>query len=231
MAAAAGTGAALGGICGFLKKKSGADELLTTFLLSASVSPILDALVGGVFRDKGGNLLASAKFPPFLVLPKILLPSNLSVSFVIAPLFVVLFAVFLSRTAAGYRFLAAGAAPQFARFGGIDPRRMIVPALAAGAALHGLAGFFLCAGSAGRLHLGFPGGMGWNAIAAALLAGKRPLLLIPVAALFCAALAVSDNALLLYGLRLESKRFIEAFLLLIAASIRPKSRDSGGQGV
>ena len=220
LAAAAGAGALLGGVCGFLKKRTGADELLTTFLLSASVAPLCDALIGGVFRDRGGNLLASAKFPAWLVLPKILPPSNLSVSFIIAPLCIVLFAVFLARTAAGYRFFVAGAAPEFARFGRIDPRQMIVPALAAGAALHGLAGFFLCAGSSGRLHLGFPGGMGWNAIAAALLAGKRPLLLIPVAVLFCAALAVSDNALLLYGLRLETKRFSEAGLLLLAASIR-----------
>jgi simple sugar transport system permease protein len=212
------TGAVLGAASGLLKNRAGASELLSTFLLSAALIPLCDALVGGPLRDKSGSLLASAPFAA--ALPRVLPPSNLSISVFAAPLLIAAFSFYLTRTAAGYRFAVAGDAPLFARFGGIRPRLYTTPALALGAALHGGAGFFLCAGSAGRLHSGFSGGAGWNAIAIALLAGRQPLVIIPVALVFCAIMAVANNALLLYGLPLETKRFIEAAFLLLAAVLR-----------
>lgn len=218
-AASAIVGGLLGAASGILKKRFNADELLTTYLLSASLIPLCDALVTGLFRDRGGNLLASEKFAPALTLPRILPPSNLSLSFVGALLLVAAFSVYLTRTGAGYRFLVAGAAPGFAAYGGIRNTAYTVPALALSGALYGLAGFFFCAGTAGRLHIGFSGGTGWDAIALALLVRKRPLLLVPAALLFCALLAAADSALLLRGLKLETKRFIEALAIFIAASI------------
>jgi simple sugar transport system permease protein len=215
-------GGALGAVSGVLKKRFHANELLTTFLLSASLIPLCDSLVSNLFRETGGNLLASEKFASVFILPRILPPSNLSLSFMWALLLVTIFYVYLNKTGSGYRFFIAGAAPGFAAYGGIKEARYIVPALALSGALHGLAGFFFCAGTAGRLHIGFSGGIGWNAIAIALLARKKPLLLIPAALLFCLLLAAADSALLLWGLKLETKSLIEAFAIFIAASIQFK---------
>jgi simple sugar transport system permease protein len=213
-------GGALGAISGVLKERFGAGELLSTFLVSASLIPLCDSLVIDVLRDKGASLLASEKFAPGLTLPRILAPSNLSLSFLWALALVFLFYGYLNKTGAGYRFFIAGAAPGFAAFGGIRKAAYTTPALALSGGLHGLAGFFFCAGSAGRLHLGFSGGVGWNAIAIALLAGTKPLALIPAALLFCAALSAMDSAALLGGLKLETKLFLEALALLAAASAR-----------
>jgi simple sugar transport system permease protein len=209
----------LGAVSGILKKRFNANELLTTFLLSASLIPVCDSLVISVFRDKSGSLLASEKFAPQLTLPHILPPSNLSLSLVWALLLVIVFYIYLHNTGAGYRFFVAGNAPDFARYGGIDPSAYTVPTMALSGALHGLAGFFFCAGTAVRLHIGFSGGAGWDAIAIALLARKKPLLLIPAGLLFCFLLSGADSALLLRGLKLETKRFIEAIALFIAAAI------------
>jgi simple sugar transport system permease protein len=212
-------GGTLGAVSGILKKHFNANELLTTFLLSASLIPVCDSLVTGIFRDKSGSLLASEKFAPQLTLPHILPPSNLSLSLVWALLLVIVFYIYLNNTGAGYRFFIAGNAPDFARYGGFNPAIYTVPTLALSGALYGFAGFFFCAGTAGRLHTGFSGGIGWDAIAIALLARKKPLLLIPAGLLFCFLLSGADSALLLRGLKLETKRFIEAIALFIAAAI------------
>jgi simple sugar transport system permease protein len=217
-------GGTLGAVSGILKKRFNANELLTTFLLSASLIPVCDALVTGVFRDRSGSLLASEKF--LLALPRILPPSNLSLSLVWALLLVVVFYLYLNNTGAGYRFFVAGNAPDFARYGGIKPETYTVPTLALSGALYGLAGFFFCAGTAGRLHIGFSGGAGWDAIAIALLARKKPLLLIPAGLLFCFLLSAADSALLLRGLKLETKRFVEALALFVAAAIHIRGKIS-----
>jgi simple sugar transport system permease protein len=221
------TGGMLGAVSGLLKKHFNANELLTTFLLSASLIPVCDSLVTNVFRDKSGSLLASEKFAPLLALPRILPPSNLSLSLVWALLLVIVFCIYLNNTGAGYRYFVAGNAPDFARYGGIKPEAYTVPTLALSGALYGLAGFFFCAGTAGRLHSGFSGGIGWDAIAIALLARKKPLLLIPAGLLFCFLLSAADSALLLRGLKLETKLFIEALALFIAAALHIKGKIKG----
>ena len=89
--------------------------------------------------------------------------------------------------------------------------------MTASGALSGLAGFFAAAGTYGMAYAGFSGGLGWTAIAAALIAGNEPLALIP-ASLFLAALkAGSDAALLKAGFGFETAAFIQAAALLLAA--------------
>jgi simple sugar transport system permease protein len=225
-AASVVAGGLLGAVSGVLKQRFHVGELLTTYLLSASLIPLCDALVTGLFRDQSGNLLASEKFAPALTLTRILPPSNLSLSFVWALLLVIAVYLYLTKTGAGYRFFVAGAAPGFALYGGIKDAAYTVPALALSGALYGLSGFFFCAGTAGRLHIGFSGGIGWDAIAVALLVRKKPLLIIPAALFFCVLVSAADSALLLRGLKLETKRFIEAFVIFIAASIHVKGGEN-----
>ncbi|MDR3334615.1 MAG: ABC transporter permease [Treponema sp.] len=208
------TGGALGALTGILKKWSGANEIITSFLLSAALSPLADYLISGPLRDHSGNLLAMAPFPQLL--PRLLPPSNLSISFLFALVLVAGGYLFINRTLWGYRFRIAGAAPAFARYGGIDPAGCWVPALTASGALGGLAGFFAVAGTYGRCHLGFPGGLGWNAIAVALIARNRPLALFPAALVYGALKAGSDSALLGTGLNFETSAFIQAVVLILA---------------
>lgn len=216
-AAALAAGGLMGGLCGFLRRAAGAHELISSFLLSAALIPAGDYLIAGPLRGGGGNLLASAPFAAERLLPKVLAPSALSFSAPAVLVLALLFHVFLHRTAAGYRFRIAGASPELARFGGVNPEKRFVPAMAASGALSGLAGFFAAAGTYGMAYAGFSGGLGWTAIAAALIAGNEPLALIP-ASLFLAALkAGSDAALLKAGFGFETAAFIQAAALLLAA--------------
>ena len=216
-------GGLIGGFSGLLKKTLGMNELISSFLLSSALIPLADYLIGGPWRDQGGTLLALPAFPQELLLPRLLPPSNLSISFVYAMLLVFCAHIFINRTRKGYEFRIAGAAPAFARYGGINSENAWIPAMSASGALFGLTGFFAVAGTFGRCHAGFSGGLGWSAIAVALIAGNKPLALLPAALVFGWLQSGSDSALLAAGLNLETSSFIQAaVLILVTARWRSK---------
>ncbi|GHV84753.1 ABC transporter permease [Spirochaetia bacterium] len=211
------TGGAMGGVSGLLRKRFGASELITSFLLAAALSPLGDFLVSAILRNPQANLLATEQFAPNRLLPKILPPSALSVSIIIAIVFTILFRIFIHRTVIGYRFRIAGAAPDLARFGGINAEKRFVPAMAVSGSIAGLAGFFAVAGTYGMCYQGFPGGLGWNGIAMALIAGNEPFLLLPAVFCFGAIKAGADAAMLQASFGYETAAFIQAAVLLLAA--------------
>ncbi|MCL1815184.1 MAG: ABC transporter permease [Treponema sp.] len=216
-AAAMATGSIMGGISGLLRKKFGASELITSFLLAAALIPAGDHFISTVLRSPGVNLLATDKIASGRILAKLLLPSSLSVSIIIALFFTFLFHFFIHRTALGYRFRIAGAAPDLAGFAGIDAEKRLVPAMTLSGALSGMTGFFAVAGTYGMCYQGFSGGLGWNGIAIALIAGNEPLLLLPAVLIFGSIRAGSDTAMLQAGFGFETAAFIQAAVLLLAA--------------
>jgi simple sugar transport system permease protein len=213
---AVAVGGGLGAVSGLLKKNFGAHELISSFLLTQALTPVLDSLIAGPLRDPRGSLLAMAPLTESRLLPRLLPPSNLSLSWVFALLLVLAGHIFMYRTVWGYRFTLAGAAPAFARYGGFEPEDYALPAMSVAGALGGLTGFFAVAGTYGRCHLAFPGGLGWSAIAVALIARNRPLALLPAALVYGALKAGSDTALLSAGLQMETASFIQAVALLLA---------------
>jgi simple sugar transport system permease protein len=183
-------------------------------LISAAISPAADYFIAGPLRNPEGSLMATGRFG--LTLPRLLPPSNLSLSFIFAMALIGLGHIFIYRTVWGYRYKVAGSAPDFARYGGINPEGRWVPAMGVSGALNGLTGFFAVAGTYGLCHQGFSGGLGWNAIAVALIARNRPLALIPAALVFGWLKAGSDSALLSRGLNFETTAFIQAAVLILA---------------
>jgi len=207
-------GGLMAGFSGLLKKHFGMNELITSFLLSSALIPLADYLIKGPWRDPAGNLLALPAFPKNLLLGRLLPPSNLSVSFIFALLLVLAGYIFINKTYRGYQFRIAGADPLFARFGGMAGEKAWVPAMTISGALSALAGFFAVAGSYGRCHAGFSGGLGWSAIAVALIAGNKPLAIFPAALVYGWLKSGSDYALLGTGLNLETSTLIQAAVLL-----------------
>ncbi|MDR0599224.1 MAG: ABC transporter permease [Treponema sp.] len=215
--AAAAAGGVMGALPGLLRKRTGASELITSFLLAAALLPLGDHVISSVLRGSGGNLLATEQFSPRRVLPRLLPPSALSVSIIFALVLVLLFHFFIRHCALGYRFRVSGAAPELARLGGIDAEKRFIPAMTVSGAAAGLTGFFAVAGTYGMCYQGFSGGLGWNAIAVALIAGGEPPLLLPAAFVFSALEAGSSAAALQAGFSFETAAFIEAAALLLAA--------------
>lgn len=209
-------GALMGGLSGVLKRYFAADELITSFLLSASLTPVADYLISGPLRDPSSSLLATARLPETERILRLLPPSTLNASLFFALALALILRIFFSRSAVGYRFRVAGASPAFALYGGFPPRTYWIPAMAISGAIHALTGFFAVAGTYGVCHRSFSGGLGWSAIAVALIGRNNPLAIIPAALVYGWLKAGSDAAVLSVGLDFDTSAFIQATVLILA---------------
>jgi simple sugar transport system permease protein len=177
----AGAAAALSGIC---KARWNTSEIITSFLLSNALVLFVNYLVNGPFLDPETSLQSTRKIAAHLRLPLILPPSNLS-----AALFVALAAaagvqVFLYRTRRGYEIRMAGINEIFARYAGINTKLNTVLAMFLSGAFYGLAGGLAVFGVYYGTVKEFSSGLGWNGLAAALVARFYPPAVIPAALFF-----------------------------------------------
>lgn len=218
LAAAVLTGALLGFLPGLLRVLRGTSELLTSFLLSAATVPAVDYLIGGPLRDASKNLLATREIPEALRLLSLAPPSYLNVSFPAAIALAAGIALFLRRTAPGYAFRVSGSAPEFARFAGLPVGAVTLWGMTAAGAFHGAAGFAAVAGTWYRCHQGFSAGMGWSALAAALMARGNPLAVLPAAFLLAWLQSASGAALLSTRLGFDAAALAQAAIFLVVSA-------------
>lgn len=181
-------GALAGGIfaalAGWLRTRFGATEVITSFLIGAALIQLFDFLLRRYLVDPQAGFPATPSFAQALRLPRILPPSNLNISFFIGLALAVIVYVVLFRTGFGYQLRMTGSNPRFARFSGIDTRRMFVIAMLLSGAFAGTAAVMEVAGVHGRLVTGFSNNLGWNGITVALVARLHPLGVVPAALLY-----------------------------------------------
>ncbi len=211
-------GAALGFVPGLLRSRLGVSELLSSFLLSAAVVPVVDYLVSGPFRDATGNLVATKPIPEALRLAPILPPSTLNWSF---PAAIVLAAgawFFVARTKPGYRLRMTGSAPEFAVYAGFPSARIRTLSMTVSGTFHALAGFLAITGTWFRCHEGFSAGMGWSALAIALVARGNALAVIPAALALSWLETASDAAVLSAALSFDPTPLLQAIIFLLISA-------------
>jgi simple sugar transport system permease protein len=167
------------GFSGLCKARWNTSELITSFLLSNALVLIINHLVTGPFLDPATNLQSTRKIPLPFRLPLILPPSNLNAAFFIALAAVILARFFLARTRIGYEIRIAGTNETFARYGGINTKVNTVLVLFISGAFYGLAGGLLVYGTYYGTVKEFSAGLGWNGLAAALIARFHPPAVIP----------------------------------------------------
>jgi simple sugar transport system permease protein len=178
------TGGLLAGLSGALRHFFRAPEIITSFLLSAAVIPLVDYLITGPFNDPDRNLIATRTLPESFWLPRLLVPSELSLALVIAVALAGVVFLVLYRTVPGYELRLFGLNNEFARYAGINTGAHTVGAMAVSGALHGLCGGLMVLGTYHAAISAFSGGIGWNAIAVALIARLHPLAAIASALVF-----------------------------------------------
>ncbi|MFY0692279.1 MAG: ABC transporter permease [Paracoccaceae bacterium] len=83
--------------------------------------------------------------------------------------------VLLSRHMLGFQIKLAGQAPRAARFGGVNPSRLILFCLGVSGMLAGAAGLFEVSGPAGQISIDFNVGYGFTAIIVAFLGRLNPI--------------------------------------------------------
>lgn len=172
----------IAGISGIFKVKYNTSEMITSYLISVVVTYITNYLISSPFKDPNTNLVATSKIK--YMLHDILLPSQLTTGIIYAVIIIIAINRILNHTRFGYENRMVGYNKEFARYGGISINKTYMLSMLLSGGLHGLAGGFAIVGTYGTAIKSFSSGMGWNAIAIALIALNNPLGVIPAAFFF-----------------------------------------------
>jgi simple sugar transport system permease protein len=218
-------GGLYGAIPGALKAKTGAHEVITTIMLNniailltrwcvASTDPV-------IMKDLTASAPQSRVLPRSARMPVFFdrLPPPLHLGAVLM-LVAVVFAWFvLQRTTTGFEVRSVGANPHAARYAGINVNRTTVLVMAFAGAFAGFAG---AAEISGTWHA-FNGpdifaGVGFDAIAIALLARANPFACVPAAILWGSMLSGAPAMQQETGLSIDIVRIVQALVLLFVAA-------------
>ena len=213
---AAGIIAAFSGV---FKAKWNTSELITTFLLSCAVIPIVNFMVTGPFLDPETSLISTRKVAENMRLPLILKPSGLNAGIFTALAAVVIIHFFLAKTKPGYEFRMAGNNEVFARYGGINTKLNTIIAMAMSGCLYGLAGSIAVLGTHHAVIKEFSEGLGWSGLTVALIAGFSPVLVIPCAFFIAWINAGARIAMQNTGLTFEIAYIVQAVIFLLSTSL------------
>lgn len=228
LAAGVAAGALLGGLSGWLKVRFDADEMITTFLLSASAVPIVNAVMTGPGLGAAESMLIQSRpAPEAFWLPGLLPPSNFHVGVLIALPLVVVFGVLVNHTPWGYRLRLMGRNRDFARYAGISTGFYALVPLGLSGGLHGLAGALGVLGTQHALVQGFSAGWGWNGIAVALIARTNPWAVLPAAVLLAFLDQASRTVVLQGQFPFQLSALFQAAILffITARLVLPRFRD------
>jgi len=217
-------GSLLGALPALLKRRGGADELITSFLSSAALIPCLDWIVAGPLKDPDSQLIATRAIDPALSFTRLLPPSSLSAAALAAAALTALGWIGYWRTRAGFRLRMSGAAPDFAEAAGLEPRRIRFAAMVLGAGIIGLAGVWAVMGRSPRVFQNFSGGMGFTALACAITARLSPALVLPAALFFAFLEAGAKSAQILSGMTAQASSMLQALVLLAMAAASGRGR-------
>ncbi len=216
-------GAAYASIAGYLRAATGAHEVISTIMLNLISYRLIDYLLRQPWIQKEGRADPISKsVPDSAELPRLLewIDPNLRVH---AGVFLVLIAVLvvywvLFRSKIGFEFRASGESPDAARYAGIRSGLIIVAAMAAAGALAGLAGANQVLGVLGRATPGFSAGIGFDAIAVALMGRSHPFGVLLAGLLFGALEAGGRQMQVDAGVSIDLIGIIQALIIVFIAA-------------
>ena len=167
----------------YLKAKVGAHEVITTMMFTYIATNLTGYFVNYPFKAPGW-VAQTVLIGPSAELPRILPPTQLSASFILAVGLAAAVYWVLQRTTLGYEVRASGLNPSASENAGISVKRTMVLAFMVSGALAGIGGAGEVLGVHYRFIQGFSPGYGFDGLAVALVGGLNPLGTVLAALLF-----------------------------------------------
>lgn len=210
-------------IAGWLRAATGAHEVISTIMLNLISYRLVDYLLRLDFIQREGrsdpisrSVLDSAELPRLLTA----LDPNLRLH---AGVFLMIGAVIfmhwlLFKTRLGFEFRVSGANPEAARYAGMKAGLIIILAMGLAGALAGLAGANQVSGVLGRASPGFSAGIGFDAIAVALLGRSHPWGVLLAGLLFGALEAGGRQMQVDAGVSIDLIGIIQALIIVFIAA-------------
>ena len=216
-------GAFYASIAGVLRAYTGAHEVISTIMLNLISYRLLDYILRQPFVQLPGRSDPISKsVPPNAALPRLLdwIEPNLRVHAGLILMLIAVAAVWwlLFRTKLGFELRASGENPDAARYAGMRASLIIVLAMAIAGALAGLAGANQVLGVLGRASPGFSAGIGFDAIAVALLGRSHPVGVLFAGLLFGALEAGGRQMQIDAGVSVDLIGIIQALIIVFIAA-------------
>ena len=214
-------GALWGLIPAFLRAYRGVSEIVVTLMLNYVGIQLASFLVQeyaplgaqGVFYPQSPLILPGAQ------LPILIKGTSLHSGIIIGITLGVLMHFMLRYTNFGFRIRMVGENPEAARFAGVNVKRLIFIVILISAGLGGLAGTGEVIGLKLRLFDRFSQGLGYDAIAVALMANGNPLGVIATAIFFGALRAGAGKMQVVAGIETPIASVIQALAVLFVIGI------------
>ena len=200
-----------------LEKKRGANFLLTSFIVSSAIIPLIDGLITGPFKGDSGNLIATNYIIDKYRFVSILPPSSLSPYFFVAIILCIVGGLFIYRTRFGKQICIYGEAKEFALYTGLSENAICYSATAASGALNGITGAAAVMGTYFFCSPGFYAGMGWNALAVAMIARLNPFFVIPSSLFLATLTTAADQYALFNNYDFDISGLIQAVIIFVIA--------------
>jgi len=216
-------GAVYAAIAGVLRATTGAHEVISTIMLNLISFRLLDYLLRQPYIQKEGRsdpiskaVLDSAELPRLLSFIDPNLRLHLGLFIMLAAVAIVWWLLFRSKL--GFAFRISGENPGAARYAGIRAGMTVVLAMAIAGALAGLAGATQVSGVLGRATPGFTAGIGFDAIAVALLGRSHPVGILLAGLLFGALEAGGRQMQVDAGVSIDMISIIQALIIIFVAA-------------
>jgi simple sugar transport system permease protein len=216
-------GALWGGIPGVLKARTGAHEVIVTIMLNNIAVLYVRWLVNSqdpvLLRDTGASVPRTSPLPSSARLPELISTSPpVHLGFVLAMTLCVIVWFILRRTTFGFEVRTVGTNANAAKYAGMGVNRTIILVMALSGAFAGLAGAGEITGTSGFLSPGVFVGIGFDAIAIALLARANPFGIILTSILWGSMLSGAGLMQQDTGLSIDAVRIVQALVLLFVAA-------------
>jgi len=234
-------GAIWGAIPGWLRAKTGAHEVITTIMLNWIAIRLLDYLLRTpILQAEGRSDPVSKSVLEGAYLPRIMSWINPSYRVHLGILVALLAAWFtywlLFKSTIGFEFRAVGYNPDAAKYGGMNVAMAYVLVMAVAGAAGGLAGANQVLGVLHRATPGFTAGIGFDAIALALLGRSHPGGVVLAGILFGALRAGGQQMQVSSSVGIDLIVVIQALIIvfiaapaLIRAIYRVRTGEAAGQ--
>jgi simple sugar transport system permease protein len=220
-------GATVGGlyaaIAGWLRAATGAHEVISTIMLNLISYRLVDYMLRNDFIQREGrsdpiskSVLESARLPHLLDWYGPNLRLHAGVFLMIAAVVFIYWLLFKTRL--GFELRASGESPDAARYAGMKAGLIIVLAMGLAGALSGLAGANQVSGVLGRASPGFSAGIGFDAIAVALLGRSHPWGVLLAGLLFGALEAGGRQMQVDAGVSIDLIGIIQALIIVFIAA-------------
>lgn len=205
----------------WIKAYRGGHEVISTIMLNNVAAGLSLMLLAGPLKAPGQENTTTARLQDSVHIPNLIDSGRFDVSL---GTFLAIFAIgvfhwWIAKTVPGFELRLVGANPTAAKFAGVSPESTHFKAMVASGAVGGLAGTLILLAYEKRYYPGIASGIGFDALGVALLAGRYPLLLIPVGFVF-GILVYGSNTLQTEGIPKGITFIITALLIIGFAAWR-----------